>query len=845
MTDENDAAIIASLQEPLLSQSPNGGGDAGTSENSTADVLTVTSNELQNTPHRIVDGLPWERAILVKSLYFLDALGSSTWGRFSAIYYNIHGLNSQQIGCIEGLRTALPTLSMLVWGIVSDRFHCRKRVWVVTKSASTCILLFLALPYVFQSFRRILVVSILAQLFVSSGILDAYTLELLGNQNKMLYGRYRLYASLSWGLGSIVMGWVTDHYGFEFNFIMFGVLSAMMIALVVTKIPDTSAQYEDSNDEMNEASDNNIHHQPQQQGSASGKIMDLVCLALRPRVTVFLMEVLVMGAAMATVERLLFLYMVNDLDASTLLCGLSVGVNVFFELPIFWYASSIMKFLGRDVMFLLSMICFVVRVYGYTWLTPETKWLVLFLESMHGVTFATFWIVTTDVSKVLIETYGTFWSTAIPMSIQMLYSAVGVSVGSVLGGWAMHKYGSRQMYTFTASGVLCMLMFHIVGSIFARSFSSVGSFSPDVPHSSDQAEGSETVRFNDETNGEEICYSDGDGEVENGQDDDAQSQHLTCTDIIQIGSLVERQDRPSRRGRLESNANRQGHLALLVACILTQLAPEVSSYSIPGGKCVFAGRFRESLFVSRKQSHVDIESVNSTSVESKKKQKSAATAVQNTNQDRWHWVDELDPVTIETVSSANGNVSSTVTRLWFKIRGNPRPLRRHRTSRGHVYNPSLKYQKSFREVVEQVLIRNLSTEKDGKREKTVTLEAPIFAAEEPLIMTLVFRMKRPKSHFVNSRPGVHRLKTTAPSQSSAIRTDVDNLTKFVLDSMNQVLYDDDRQIMSIHATKLFDNEGMCDGSTELFVRSIADSDVERILQDSIALTCMSDKNISP
>ncbi|KAG7338086.1 major facilitator superfamily MFS_1 protein [Nitzschia inconspicua] len=835
MTDENDAAIIAFLQEPLLSQSPNGG-DVGTSENSTADVLT--SNELQNLPHRIVDGLLWERAILIKSLYFLDALGSSTWGRFSAIYYNIHGLNSQQIGCIEGLRTALPTLSMLVWGIVSDRFCCRKRVWVVTKSASTCILLFLALPYVFQSFRRILVVSILAQLFVSSGILDAYTLELLGNQNKMFYGRYRLYASLSWGLGSIVMGWVTDHYGFEFNFIMFGVLSAMMIALVVTKIPDTSAQYEDNNDEMNESSDDNIHHQPQQQGGTSGKIMDLIWLALRPRVTVFLIEVLVMGAAMATVERLLFLYMVNDLDASTLLCGLSVGVNVFFELPIFWYASSIMKFLGRDVMFLLSMACFVVRVYGYTWLTPETKWLILFLESMHGVTFATFWIVTTDVSKVLIETEGNFWSTAIPMSIQMLYSAVGVSVGSVLGGWAMHKYGSRQMYTFTASGVLCMLMLHIFGSIFARSFGNVGSFLPDVPHSSDQAEGSDAVRFNDEINGEEICYSDGDGEMENGQDDNAQSQHLTCTDIIQIGSLVERQDRPSRRGRLESNSHRQGHLALLVACIVAQLAPEVSSYSIPAGKCVCGGRLREGLFVHRKQSNVDIESVNGAPLESKKKRKSTATTVRNANEERWHWMDASDPVTIETVPSANTNVSSTVIKLGFTVRGNPRPLRRHRTSRGHVYNPSLKYQKSFRDVVEQVIIRNLSIEQDGKNEERVANKTPIFAAEEQLIMTLVFRMKRPKSHFVNGKPGPDRLKTTAPSQTSAIRTDVDNLTKFVLDSMNQVLYDDDRQIMSIHVTKLLDNDGMCEGSTELFVRSIVDSDVERILEDSIALTCL-------
>lgn len=166
--DENDASIIAALQEPLLNQPqsfvvgpavetlPAGVPTLQRSQTSNADNDDAVPPEDQQPHQRIVDGLCWERSLLIKSMYFLDALGGSTWGRFSAIYYNIHGLNSQQVGCIEGLRTAIPTLSMVVWGIVSDRFRCRKRVWVINKSASTCILLLLALPCVFRSFLRIL-----------------------------------------------------------------------------------------------------------------------------------------------------------------------------------------------------------------------------------------------------------------------------------------------------------------------------------------------------------------------------------------------------------------------------------------------------------------------------------------------------------------------------------------------------------------------------------------------------------------------------------------------------------------------------------------------------------------
>ena len=60
---------------------------------------------------------------------------------------------------------------------------------------------------------------------------------------------------------------------------------------------------------------------------------------------------------MATVERLLFLYLVNDLQASTFLCGLSVFVNVLFELPIFWYASKFMALLGHDGLMIVAMFC--------------------------------------------------------------------------------------------------------------------------------------------------------------------------------------------------------------------------------------------------------------------------------------------------------------------------------------------------------------------------------------------------------------------------------------------------------------------------------------------------------
>ncbi len=214
---------------------------------------------------------------------------------------------------------------------------------------------------------------------------------------------------------------------------------------------------------------------------------------------------------------------------------------------------------------------------------------------------------------------------------------------------------------------------------------------------------------------------------------------------------------------------------------------------------------------------------------------SSSSSSQGNKEEPWYWIDEacdhnfqitLNNEDEKQDQDANSeDISNRISKLRFKICGNPRPLQRHRTSRFRTYNPSVKYQQSFQDALEKLI----SASDIG------SMDYPIFDETEYLVMTLIFRMKRPKNHFVNNRPGPGRLKANAPSQLSSIRSDVDNLTKFVLDSMNGVMYEDDRQITSIHATKLLDNEDICSGSVEVYIRSIDVNDVDKIIESSISI----------
>jgi hypothetical protein len=193
-----------------------------------------------------------------------------------------------------------------------------------------------------------------------------------------------------------------------------------------------------------------------------------------------------------------------------------------------------------------------------------------------------------------------------------------------------------------------------------------------------------------------------------------------------------------------------------------------------------------------------------------------------------HWLLDTDDFIFDGKSSPEAISDSSNVLLRFTVRGNPLPLRRHRTSRGFVYNPSAPAQASFRQIVQSVVFPDHDPDDNNAL-------LPIFCEEYTLAMTIVFRTKRPMHHFIGSKPAAGRLKESAPSQTAPTRSDVDNLAKFVLDSLNGLLYHDDRQISSLHVTKLLDNEEDCRGSTEVCLRVLADDNVSTLLNNTFEL----------
>ena len=222
---------------------------------------------------------------------------------------------------------------------------------------------------------------------------------------------------------------------------------------------------------------------------------------------------------------------------------------------------------------------------------------------------------------------------------------------------------------------------------------------------------------------------------------------------------------------------------------------------------------------------------------------------------------ETDAITIldsNTDADADANtavVNATIVK--FTVRGNPVPLARHRTYRGFIFNPSAKKQRQFCNVVLDMLPNSYFQNHDASTTTRTPIDTstgthartdapdkilenviPIFQ-EVVISVKIICRMKRPMKHFISNKPGPGRLRTcpanngttTAHEITSHLqvtRTDVDNLAKFVLDSLNGVLYGDDRQVASLQVVKVYDDEEPWTGSTHVVIRTMVEEDLYEI-----------------
>lgn len=120
---------------------------------------------------------------------------------------------------------------------------------------------------------------------------------------------------------------------------------------------------------------------------------------------------------------------------------------------------------------------------------------------------------------------------------------------------------------------------------------------------------------------------------------------------------------------------------------------------------------------------------------------------------------------------------------------------------------------------------NARHQKEVKRTLKDACPGMLFFTGTPVRVEVGFYFPRPKHHF--KKGFVTRCKEALTyfgflQTTPATGPDIDNLAKFVLDAMNGIVYEDDRQVVELLASKHKDSNDTMDGRTVIKVKRYDD-----------------------
>lgn len=163
----------------------------------------------------------------------------------------------------------------------------------------------------------------------------------------------------------------------------------------------------------------------------------------------------------------------------------------------------------------------------------------------------------------------------------------------------------------------------------------------------------------------------------------------------------------------------------------------------------------------------------------------------------------------------------------FVMPGNPMTQLRPSPSpsfwtRGKVYDP--KRCKERKQHIASVVKTSIAVHGDGG-------SSMVFGESDRLLVKVKFMCRRPNSDFKNETRGPGRLRAIVATRSKEypLKGDLDNFIKLILDALNKVVYPDDKAICAIIAVKVYDNEGDCNGATQVLIRKIGEEDANEIM----------------
>ncbi len=149
--------------------------------------------------------------LVIGPQYFLYFGVMGVFLPFFNLYCYHLGFSGFQIGVLSGIRSVALVIFPLFWGLVADRLHARRPIYIGCSLVSA--LIWASLLFTNDFVAMSVIIALYAAFYAPIiSFLEAFTMDALGDDKKR-YGRLRAYGSISFILTVLALGKILDLTG--------------------------------------------------------------------------------------------------------------------------------------------------------------------------------------------------------------------------------------------------------------------------------------------------------------------------------------------------------------------------------------------------------------------------------------------------------------------------------------------------------------------------------------------------------------------------------------------------------------------------------------------------------
>ena len=281
--------------------------------------------------------------VLIGCLQLFHYASLGAWFPFLNVYLQETGLSGLQIGTLAAVSPAVTILSQPLWGVLADTWG-RRRTLLLTMFLSGLVVLGFGWRGGFWFFLGWTVVRVLLSNPLGP-LVDSLTLDHLEERPSLSYGHFRMWGAVGWTVVAYTMGYVITDRDMRLIFVAASVLMFLAAGTVLRTPSDLGGA-----------------------GSVGSSWRDAGILLRNRRLVVFLVLVMFVSMGIMPIFTFYPIYM-NELGASRQMLGLASSLLGLSELPLFFFAGTVVKRVGYGRAMGIACFFFAARAILYSFIS--------------------------------------------------------------------------------------------------------------------------------------------------------------------------------------------------------------------------------------------------------------------------------------------------------------------------------------------------------------------------------------------------------------------------------------------------------------------------------------------